>query len=125
MIRTWFVLVAFGACNNVGSNNPFCDGNDCVCPPATPCAFECQPDSQCDVQTGVGSTVTVQCLATETCEVECHNAASCRVDCAGRNDCQVTCPSGACTVTNIPETDPNVSCGGAPASRTATTASCP
>ena len=147
MIRTSLVVmfIALGACNTVNSgpgpggvdagptggrdggsnNNAFCDGNDCVCPPATPCAFDCQPGSQCDVQSGVGSTVAVQCLATERCEVECHGAASCRVDCAGRDDCEVTCPSGACTVTNIPITDSEVSCDGSPATRTASTASCP
>ena len=150
MIRTWLVFIgaALGACNNVnsgpggppntggvdapthtgsdsGTTNPFCDHNDCICPPNTPCAFECAPGSQCDVQTGLGSTVAVQCLASDTCEVECHNSSSCRVDCAGRNDCQVTCPAGACTVTNIPITDPNVSCDGGPSTRTDTTASCP
>jgi hypothetical protein len=150
MNRSWLVVLAIAlGCNNVnsgptgpgpgvdapthhgtdgpGPGSPFCDGGDCVCPSGESCAIGCPDDVACNVQSGIGTVVSVQCLAGEKCEVECSTASSCSVDCAGRDDCEVTCPGTACTVVNIPITDPNVSCGNPPTlpTRSGTTARCP
>ena len=109
-----------------GSSDTFCIVNECSCPADVTCSHTCAPGSSCHVKAMSGDHVHVTCTATDLCEVESVLSASCQVDCAGRTDCQVTCPGHDCTVTNVPPTDPNVTCGGiGPATRVGTTATCP
>src|SRR5262245_57858318 len=99
--------------------------NECICPAATTCDYDCLAALPCELSCMPGSQCTAPCDPSATCNIECASSTSCDVDCRG-GDCDVTCPTTGCTVTNCPEATCQVTCGvsGQP-TRTGNTATCP